>query len=261
MQCAPSYGVDLCVITALASPELDAVRSLPWKWGEAKAFDDVGYQYEGSFGTNRRAIAIAAPRMGMVASATLATKLIMQARPKILAMTGICAGFRSESALGDVLVADPCWDWQMGKYKSDTFEIGPDQIGTALEISQKMQVIGGDKEVLAKIWSDSDAEKPTNVPMIRTGPVATGSAVLADQSVADTIVSQHRKTLGVDMELYGVFSAARDCSRPKPLVVGIKSVCDFADQYKNDKYQKYCAHVSARCLEILVTRYESELFS
>lgn len=53
--------------------------------------------------------------------------------------------------------------------------------------------------------------------------------MLADQDTAEIIRKQHRKLLGVDMELYGVASAARDAGLPKHLAFGLKSVCDFAD--------------------------------
>lgn len=34
-------------------------------------------------------------------------------------MTGICAGHKDKAQLGDVIVADPAWDFQSGKLKFD----------------------------------------------------------------------------------------------------------------------------------------------
>jgi Phosphorylase superfamily len=105
-----AYGIDLCVMTALSSPELDAIRSLPWRWSEPEMLDPVTFLYRGEYSCEQNTFRVAAascPRMGMVSASTLAQKLIQQVRPRILAMTGICAGVRGECELGDVLVASP----------------------------------------------------------------------------------------------------------------------------------------------------------
>jgi hypothetical protein len=49
------------------------------------------------------------------------------------------------------------------------------------------------------------------------------------------------------------------CLRTKPIVFGLKSVCDFADHLKNDKYQKYCSYMSAQVLRVFMERYAHEL--
>ena len=262
-QAAQGYHkIDLCVITALDMPELSAVRSLPWQWSPPSAFDQISYLYGGSYnsqGEKFSVAAAAAPRMGMVSAGIFAHKVISVLRPRILAMAGICAGVRGSSDIGDLLVADPCWDWQMGRYAEDAFEIAPDQIGAPLEVTQCLTVMRQDRSFLFGTADAFVGEKPPNVPNILIGPVASGSAVLADEGTADTIKGQHRKLLGVDMELYGVYCAARDSSAPRPLTFGIKSVCDFADHRKNDKYQGFAAHMSARVIAAFAERYSKQL--
>jgi len=262
-QAGRTYETDLCVVTALASPELDAVRAMQsWHFGSPEALDQVSFLYRGHFSSNNRIFSVAAaaaPRMGMVAAATLTQKMIQRVRPRLIAMTGICAGVRDACQLGDVLIADPSWDWQMGKYMKETFEVAPDQIPAPLEISQRMKILRKDRKLLIDLSEAFDGEKPNQIPNIDVGPIASGSAVLADQDTAETIRKQHRKLLGVDMELYGVASAARDSGLPKPLAFGLKSVCDFADHLKNDKYQKYCSYMSAEVLRVFMERYIHEL--
>jgi nucleoside phosphorylase/CheY-like chemotaxis protein len=262
-QAGQAYETDLCVVTALATPELDAVRAIEsWKFGAAESLDQVSYMYRGEFTAGNRTFSVtaaAAPRMGMVAAATLTQKMIHRVRPRLIAMTGICAGVRDACHLGDVLVADPSWDWQMGKYLKETFEVAPDQIPAPLEISQRMNILRKDRAMLIDLSERYKGDKPNQIPNIDVGPIASGSAVLADQDTAETIRKQHRKLLGVDMELYGVASAARDAGLPKPLSFGLKSVCDFADHLKNDKYQKYCSYMSAQVLSVLMERYAHEL--
>jgi nucleoside phosphorylase len=185
--------------------------------------------------------------------------VISALRPRILAMVGICAGMRGSCEMGDLLVADPSWDWQMGKYAQDAFEIAPDQIGSPVEITQCLTVLRQDRSFLFNAAEAFPGEKPQNVPNILIGPVASGSAVLADESTAEAIKGQHRKLLGVDMELFGVYCAARDSSAPRPITFGIKGVCDFADHHKNDKYQAFAARMSARTIGTFAERYSKKL--
>ena len=262
-QAGHNYQTDLCVLVALNAPELDAIRSLDWNWSEPEMLDPVSFLYRGGYSSGDRSfsvVAAAAPRMGMVAAATLTQKLVYQLRPRLLVMTGICAGVKDACQLGDVLLADPCWDWQMGKYLKETFEVAPDQIQAPLEITERIRLLRQDRELLIGIAEAYDGEKPDQIPSLLVGPVASGSAVLSDSATVETIRMQHRKLVGVDMELYGVYSSARDSCSPRPLTFGLKGVSDFADHLKNDKYNKYAAYMSAQILRNFVERYTNSLF-
>ena len=71
------YQIDLCVVAALRSLELAALRRLEWKWKKPQSLDEVGYYYEGEIEHDHRScsvVAAAAPRMGMVAAALLTPK-------------------------------------------------------------------------------------------------------------------------------------------------------------------------------------------
>lgn len=257
-----SFDRDVVILTALASPELDFVRRIPWGFGHAESFDSVAYKYSGLLESGTREFsvdALAAPRMGMVAAATLASKVIQRLRPRLLIMAGICAGLPGEAELGDIIVADPTWDWQMGKYTLDSFEIQPDQIGAPLEVTQRFAVLRDDRHSLLNVADAFLGEKPSTIPAIRIGPMPSGSAVIASSDLADAVRKQNRKLVGFDMEMYGVYSAARDAAEPRPLVFGLKGVCDHADHYKNDKFQAYASHVAAGVLRIFLERYLAEL--
>lgn len=263
-QAGRSYETDLCVVTALPTPELDAVRKLPWKWEAPEALDSVTFLYRGEYRCNGKSLSVAAaaaPRMGMVAAATLTQKLIHQLRPRILAMPGICAGIPGSCELGDVLVADPSWDWQMGKYFKEVLQSAPDQIAPPLAITQRFVLLKADRSFFIDLLEKFDGEKSKQIPELHIGPIASGSAVLADNATVDVIKAQHRKALGVDMELYGVFSAVRDYAGPKPLTIGLKSVCDHADHLKNDKYQKFASYMAAQTLRSFVEQYTNQLVS
>ncbi len=69
--------------------------------------------------------------------------------------------------------------------------------------------------------------------------------VLEDPSVVEMIRSQHRETVGVEMEAYGFAAASSLSGKVAPKWIVIKSVCDFADPEKNNGWQKYAAYTSA----------------
>ncbi|WP_265975356.1 phosphorylase family protein [Brucella intermedia] len=257
-----NFESDVCIVTALSSPELDFVRRIPWGFGAARAFDSVSFQYSGSFASNGKTYsvdAIAAPRMGMVATATLVSKVIFNLRPRLVVMAGICAGIPGEAELGEVVVADPAWDWQMGKYTKETFEINPDQIGVSPEITEKFKILAQDSHALLALAEKFEGERPPTMPRIKTGPMASGSAVIANESITADVRKQNRKLMAFDMEMYAVYSACRDAASPRPMFFGLKGVCDHADHYKNDKYQKYSSHLSAGAIQLFLERYYADL--
>lgn len=263
---APAFGLDVCVLTALRTPELEAVLDLPCDWSSSRPLDDNTFIIEGKFTVADKVYRIAAasaPRMGMVAAALLAAKLIGELRPRVLAMTGICAGVNAGLRMGDVILASPVWEWQSGKRvlsgEHSVFNVDPDQIAVSAEVVSRFEQLVADASAWAAIYTGFKGQKPEAMLRAHVGPVATGSVVLADPETVEEIKVQHRKLLGVEMEIYGVYAAARFASRPKPLTLALKSVSDFADSRKDDRFQQYAAHTSAQALWQFLTRYMPDL--
>ncbi len=250
-----SYGSDLCVVTALAKPELDAVLALPWQWEVHELSDDPTVYHKGRFNRadgSGEVIAAAAPRMGMQASAVLAAKMAITFRPRYLVMTGVLAGVQGECELGDIIAADPSWDYGSGKRTirdgSPAFAAAPHQATLDPFLRGKLGRMAQDGPTLDRIRREWRGTPPQTILSMRLGPVASGAAVLEDPTVVDQIRAQHRKTLGVEMETYGVFVAAEESPMPQPRCFSLKSVCDFADPFKNNDHQAYAAYTSAAAL-------------
>src|SRR5262249_10891681 len=134
----PEYKTDICIITALANPEMKAVHRLPWEWEAIRPLDESTFVREGFIYIDKRRFSVvtAVPsRMGMVSTALLASKLIANFRPRFIGMTGVCAGVKDKTNIGDVIFADPTWDWQSGKRVRDKentqFAISPHQLAAA----------------------------------------------------------------------------------------------------------------------------------
>jgi nucleoside phosphorylase len=260
------YLTDVCIITALEKPEMKAIKALPWNWHPDEPLDDVLFYSKGSLPCKTKTYSVSsvcAGRMGMVAAAIVASKAIELLRPRILIMAGICAGMPKKVNGGDAILADPCWDWQSGKKSMDKagnkrLQVASDQIPIHELVRSKMQNMSRDSALLEEI-RNSYPSAPDNSLRIHMGPVATGSSVLADGETIAEIADQHRGLLGVEMEIYGVYQAARLSSRPRPLSFAVKSVCDFADADKDDSLQPYAAYTSANILRFFLERHIDQL--
>lgn len=117
--------VDVLIVTALKD-ERDAVLS--YRDGVIEEWQSVegprGFNYHrATFKPHGRQarelrVAVARPiRMGELYTANLATRL-MALSPEVIAMSGICAGDRRETKLGDVIVADRVFKFDHGKLKA-----------------------------------------------------------------------------------------------------------------------------------------------
>jgi len=64
----PNYETDLCIVTALLTPELDAVIRLPWRWQAPEPIDDITFIRTGEFqssGSKFKVIAAAPTKVGL----------------------------------------------------------------------------------------------------------------------------------------------------------------------------------------------------
>lgn len=251
---APSQ-VDICFITALAEPELSEVLNLPLNWGSSEPLDNTTFITRGTLETAKKkysVIAVSASRMGMVSSSVLTAKIIGLLKPKFLVMAGICAGINGKVDLGDPILVTTSWDYQSGKRifsneKSD-FLVSPHQIHIEEHIESRFRQMVQNSSLLFDIKKSWQGNAVAHELKLHTGPMASGSAVLADESVVKEIIRQERTLLGVEMEVYGFYYASRNSSNFRPITFAVKSVCDFADEQKNDGYQKYAAYTSAKII-------------
>ena len=197
-------------------------------------------------GKRLRVIAARQEEMGMTASATLTMKMIHHFAPEYVIMPGIAAGTGrvndsdDRQEYGDVLLASSVWNFSNGKFVSPQEaeivfgEIGFNPRPTVVEIK-------GDYLKPIKEFIKSE----NNEYYVHVGPMASGTAVVANKAVLKKqVITSFKDTEGVEMEGYGVAYAAAHSYEPKPHVIIAKSVCDFADERKDDRYQKFAAYTS-----------------
>lgn len=242
---------EVFIIAALDDPEMLAVESELTDLGPYLPMDSkqlVRYCDIEAEGRTLRVGLAFAPRMGPVASAILATKAIENLNFSLLLMPGICGGIAKNALIGDVIAADPTWDWQSGKYidaDNAEFEFAPHQLHISQEMRNKLMLFKKDTEFWKSLAGEALAQEVA-LPKLLAGPLATGASVIANEKVTRQIKEkQNKNVIGVDMESYAVYAAAASADRHIE-VISLKSVCDKADIKKNDEYQAYASRISAK---------------
>jgi nucleoside phosphorylase/CheY-like chemotaxis protein len=256
---------DVFVIAALEEPEFSAAEAAFGSFGPLEPLDSKQLVRFCEIAQEGRRITVAAAfcaRMGPVAAALLTAKVTERLRPKLVVMTGICAGISDKVSVGDVIGAEVSWDWQSGKFVDrdgeQGFMISPHQLDIDLETRACLLQFKRDSSFWATFASDS-RDLSLSLPKLVLGPVATGASVLADARVVEKIrEEQNRSVVGLDMETYGVYAAAQ--SAPSLVrAISLKAVCDKGDKDKDDRYQPYAAKVSAAAVYHFVTQYSLPL--
>jgi nucleoside phosphorylase len=261
---------DVVIITALPEPEgkqlREAFRSKAKTW-ETDVADGVPFHTARmKFGKTSIRMAIASQsRMGMVDAALLAAKAMREWQPVYVVMTGICAGIRDkELNLGDVVIADEVFDYGSGKIVGKRLHPDYHFVCMHTTLCALLKDFATRTDVLQSIqnaWKNTSG-KPLTVLKAHVGPMASGAAVMASQSMVKGIVEHKRKLLAVDMEAYGVAQATAHMLDGRTRFIVCKAVSDYADadETKGDTYQEYCSFVSALFIRKFFERNEKHLF-
>lgn len=251
-----NYKYDLAIVTALHEPELRAVKNLNINWKSKNIPGDTTEYLIGTIsskGKEIKIVAASAYQMGMPAASVLSMKIITNFRPRLLAMCGIAAGVKGKGHFGDILIAEHSWDYNSGKLllKADGqeyFQNDPKFLTLDSQFRDIFASLKADRKHLSGIKDDWNGNKPSDSLNVHIGPIASGSAVIQNYEFIKKLKEQSRKVIGIEMETYGVFFAAVNAPHPRPIPLSIKSICDFADESKNDDYQSYAAYTSAEYL-------------
>jgi nucleoside phosphorylase len=257
-----THRVDVLVVTALQEPELSAVLDLNTSFERIEVSHDASLYFKGQIVAEKGSasvVAVAASDKGLAGAAIAATKGIYTFWPRFVYMTGITAGVRRRTKIGDVVFGDPCWDWGSGKIKEaqqhDKFSPAPYQrrldeslVRNAIELKEK-------RELLTKIWEGFPAKKPKEPPRIHIGAMASGASVLQSSEAVKSVIRQQKDVLAIEMEAFSIMFACQAAPSPRPHAIIAKSVCDFGDGKKNDWYQPYAAYTSAKIFEAFVADF------
>lgn len=283
LQDMAAFDYDVAIVNALQIPEHKKLKQVFGENWQKVEFcgDDCTTYYETklttSKGTEIRIVSCFAQQMACTAMSMLTTKVIYNARPRYLFMTGILASVKNAKngiGMGDIIVAENVFDGASGKIRDEqtrgnrtssdddgNLYFLPDykQLATSPRFLAIVKEISQNTEVFQNIYENfgSDVGRPNTKLQVHIGPIASMPAVICSSQVINELKSHSRKLIGIEMESYGMYYAANNAISPRPeIVASIKSVSDFADENKEDLYQEYASFTSASFLKYLI---ENEL--
>lgn len=243
---------DIAIITALNTEFEQLIRTS--KGTKYNVEDDPLVYYSTLLNTksnnNIKLITCCFNQMGMQASSAISSKIISKFSPNKIFITGICAGIKKEGInIGDIIVANQCWDYESGKITDDSkgnLLFNPDMhcIPTDQGIISSLTDFSNNRNYLSSIYNEFDGTKPDTTLKVHFGSVGSGPYVLSSKQYLTQLISNDRKLLGLDMEGYGIYKAAQFHIGTVPIF--IKAISDFADGNKTDDFHKYASYVSAK---------------
>ena len=185
---------------------------------------------------------------GLTTAAITTTKALCIWKPRVVVMTGICAGVRGSVSLGDLIVATQCFEHCSGQLKDG--ELIPLQNRVAIQpwLLDFLLSVTDSSAMLDAIQAGYERPLPDGFrAAIHYGSMACGPQVVKDHAYVDLLKTRESSLLGLDMESYGVALAASMCSTNSRTIVPliVKGVCDFADSSKSDDWHDYCSYASA----------------
>lgn len=248
---------DIVIITAVEN-EFNAVKRL-FSWREITYKNDlIHYLYTdvtNKYEENVRLVLVKQDEMGMTAAATVTSKMILKFNPSYIIMCGIAACLKNTHNYGDIIIPYEIWNYSSGKIVNTNEEKGyilqQDPKYISIDEKLKRMIDNSYDNILTEIknnWSNP----PTFNLNILHGPMACGPSVVANEEyINEHILIHARKTIGLDMESYGLFYACNYMNK-KAKAICIKSVSDFANKEKGDDYQMYASYTSASFAKYLI---------
>ena len=188
-------------------------------------------------------VLLSLPHMGNINSSIAVTQAIEVWNPRFIISVGIAGGIKNDDAqLGDLIVAEQVVYYENAK------KVDIDTIRRYSSQPSSMELLNYSHNLNTDEWFLNVAVNPPielkRKPKIYFGPVLTGEKVISSKVFLDEMKKVFPKSIGIEMEGYGIALASfQSVNRPGFLL--IKSICDWADNSKNDDWQQYAAHISA----------------
>ena len=255
--CIPSVKYEFVIVCALEK--------------EAASYEEAGYKVSSSTSLHgmscrtieieqKVGIIITPPRMGLVNSAILCSRAIDLFHPRLICMSGICAGIEGKANIYDVVIPEVCHQHDSGKWTKNGFVPEMYSIQLMHPTMLKIKEIISQKdfnESLSQGTSLAKNEFPSDENDLNfnvyLAPTSSGSAVVADETMLEEVKSQHRKMTAFEMESYALYESARQ-SLLTPIYFSAKSVVDNGDQNKSDAYHRAASLLSAKAVYEIIRR-------
>ena len=185
------------------------------------------------------------PKPGPLEAGLHIKAVLEEFQPRFAAMTGFCAGDRTATRLGDLVIAESAFSYNAGKIVLN--ESGEQDILHDTEMwhshPKVLQFAKG------FTWTQPESSFPNKVHF---APMAAGEAVRADNPFPCIRVLV-RKAIALDMESTAFYRVLAEFSTIHSLLV--KGIADHADNEKDDDYHYFASAASARYMLSFIREY------
>lgn len=240
--------VDFAIITALAE-EFEVLRNLLPPLREQSENATVWYRTRLVASENANSYEVVAAfqnQMGPLDAQLLTTQLIERWDPAYIILVGIAGSFGNDVRLGDVIVSQQTFYYDLGKATPEGLLYRPQGYPSSAVLIRQLEALRLDKAAFslwqteAKASAESKASSlkaksairqkaakaalSSHKPEIHFGTVASGSQVIADKRKKDELLRLHGKIIGTEMEAAGMLHAAffhKELTTPAVLIKGI----------------------------------------
>lgn len=202
--------------------------------------------------------AVCVGNAGMVQTSIYATAMYQTFSPNCIFMTGFSAGLKEEKlSYGDVVIAKSVQDYSTGKVVDDptgTLQLlrEMNQLTVQPQLGYAADELSSDRNLMSEInialREKNLLDDATNIKAV-VAPTVCGPFVVASNAMVEDINGLDRKLQALDMEGFGLYSAARAMNKG---CLWIKGIADFANSKKADDYHKRASYASALFLYKLI---------
>lgn len=191
----------------------------------------------------------------------------------MVVMLGMCAGFEEKGvSILDCIVATESSCWQDGKYEKGRLDPRSKNRNSDLRtiIDELVEKYDSSFGTLTRSFSKQDefisiraelGDVVAVIPKVRGGMMLSGSSIVASTEVRAEIELHHGTALGLEMEIYSLYTACARSMGRKPNYFAIKGVADFADGAKKDRAQKLASEFSAHTFLRILNAGEASFYN
>ncbi len=166
-------------------------------------------------------------------------------KPANVLMLGIGGGIPGKVVLGDVVIADSVFYYELAKLTPEGEELRPQQFITdRLLFSRARDFDKLDWKQQIKVARPIALSTGSSTPAVRSGPIASGEKVFKNAVQRDQLLQHNPKLVAFAMEGAGVAQAAVT-HEVRPRFLEVRGICDYGDDKKNDDWQLYVAEAVA----------------
>jgi nucleoside phosphorylase len=246
--------IDFAILTALpeelkylksALPRGEEVTdSYTWYRTRVKSVNDTNYEI----------VLACQDKMGPLDALNLTKTVLDRWDPSHIILVGIAGSFHEKVKLGDVIVSQQVFYFDLGRKTEAGLEYRPEGYPCGLSLIRQVHAISvehGETEAWQKAALNSALAKipelevkgvrrrdaaenalKSHKPSFHVGTVASGSLVITDPAKRDELLRLHGRLLGIEMEGAGLMHAAFLGKDSPSSAIVIKGISDTADSNK-----------------------------